>query len=97
MMIHPRDYRHHHHRCAMHGRALAVGSLLLLLGQTSVSTVSGADTIATLDIDETTIAAGIEHSCAIHTHSYNDVGGRVLCWGSDYGGQSSPPSVGSII
>lgn len=46
-----------------------------------------------LDIDETTIAAGIEHSCAIHTDSYNDVGGRVICWGSDHGGQSSPPAV----
>lgn len=47
--------------------------------------------ITPLDIDETSIAAGVEHSCAIYTKSYNDVGGRVLCWGSNSGGQSSPP------
>ncbi|KAG1697351.1 hypothetical protein DVH05_016633 [Phytophthora capsici] len=50
-----------------------------------------ADSIVPLDIDETSIAAGIEHSCAIHTQSYDDVGGRVVCWGVDNGGQSSPP------
>lgn len=47
--------------------------------------------ISPLDIDETSIAAGVEHSCAIYTKSYSDVGGRVLCWGLNNGGQSSPP------
>lgn len=50
--------------------------------------------ITPLDIDETTIAAGIEHSCAIYTPSYDDVGGRVLCWGVNNVGQSDPPAVG---
>ncbi|KAH7460790.1 hypothetical protein PRIC1_006161 [Phytophthora ramorum] len=49
------------------------------------------DVIVPLDIDETSIAAGIEHSCAIQTQSYEDVGGRVVCWGVNNGGQSSPP------
>lgn len=49
--------------------------------------------ITPLDIDETTIAAGIEHSCAIYTPSYDDVGGRVLCWGVNNVGQSDPPAV----
>ncbi|KAG6594342.1 Regulator of chromosome condensation 1/beta-lactamase-inhibitor protein II [Phytophthora cinnamomi] len=49
------------------------------------------DVIVPLDIDETSIAAGIEHSCAIRTQSYQDVGGRVVCWGVNNGGQSSPP------
>lgn len=64
--------------------------LLLLL---PLADAGSEANVAPLDMDETTIAAGVEHSCAIHTQSYNDVGGRVLCWGSDYGGQSSPPEV----
>lgn len=75
-------------------------SLLLLhiLLSTSAAETSGvADhltipaLIVPLDIDETSIAAGIEHSCAIHTQSYEDVGGRVVCWGANNGGQSLPP------
>jgi hypothetical protein len=65
------------------------GCVTLLLPLVEAST----EGVVPLDIDETTIAAGIEHSCAIHTDSYNDVGGRVICWGSDHGGQSSPPAV----
>ncbi|ETK73155.1 hypothetical protein L915_19893 [Phytophthora nicotianae] len=49
------------------------------------------DVIVPLDIDETSIAAGVEHSCAIQTQSFEDVGGRVVCWGVNNGGQSSPP------
>lgn len=82
------------HRRRMRVLAAAAGtagclSLLLPPGEVAV------EAVVPLDIDETSIAAGIEHSCAIHTDSYNDVGGRVLCWDSDYGGQSSPPSVRS--
>ncbi|RLN80460.1 hypothetical protein BBJ28_00001318 [Nothophytophthora sp. Chile5] len=55
------------------------------------------DVIVPLDIDETSIAAGIEHSCAIQTQSFDDVGGRVVCWGVDNGGQSSPPSMDKTV
>jgi hypothetical protein len=52
-----------------------------------------AEEIKPFEIDETSIAAGIEHSCAIHTHAMSDVGGRVHCWGENTGGQSSAPDV----
>ncbi|GMG16224.1 unnamed protein product [Phytophthora fragariaefolia] len=71
---------------------------LLLLGcvwgRLAVAAATAADlpdAVVPLDIDETSIAAGIEHSCAIRTQSYEDVGGRVVCWGVNNGGQSSPP------
>nr|AIG56211.1 secreted protein [Achlya hypogyna] len=44
-----------------------------------------------LDIDDTTVSAGIGHTCAIHSVSAADFGGKVLCWGEDMLGQSSPP------
>ena len=44
-------------------------------------------------IDDTSISTGIEHTCAVHLLSEADFGGRVLCWGSNGQGQSSPPKV----
>ena len=43
------------------------------------------------DIDETVISAGASHTCAIQDSDEHDVGGPVVCWGSDAAGQSSPP------
>lgn len=42
-------------------------------------------------IDDSSITTGIEHSCALDLLSDNDIGGRVVCWGSNGRGQSSPP------
>ncbi|CEG47012.1 Regulator of chromosome condensation 1/beta-lactamase-inhibitor protein II [Plasmopara halstedii] len=58
----------------------------------AVEDLATSAVFVSLDIDETSIAAGIEHSCAIYTQSYDDVGGRVVCWGVNNGGQSSPPA-----
>jgi hypothetical protein len=52
-----------------------------------------ADDIEHLDIDDTTVSAGIEHSCAIHSISAADFGGKVLCWGENSKGQADPPKV----
>lgn len=57
----------------------------------SVSDALEPSPLSPLDLDETSVAAGVDHSCAIHTASYSDVGGRVLCWGLNSGGQSSAP------
>ena len=43
------------------------------------------------DIDETVISAGASHTCAIADSDEHEVGGPVVCWGSDNAGQSSPP------
>ncbi|KAF0744342.1 hypothetical protein Ae201684_000830 [Aphanomyces euteiches] len=46
-----------------------------------------------VDIDDTTVSAGIEHTCAIHSVSKVDFGGKVICWGDNTLGQGSPPDV----
>ncbi|TMW65433.1 hypothetical protein Poli38472_008075 [Pythium oligandrum] len=71
--------------------AALYGALLLCIWGASASEDSVVTVITPLDIDETSIAAGIEHSCAIHTDSLSDVGGRVYCWGGNNGGQSQAP------
>nr|CCA22321.1 conserved hypothetical protein [Albugo laibachii Nc14] len=43
-------------------------------------------------LDEVSIAAGIEHSCAIYLRSKHNVAGRVICWGDNQGGQCSAPA-----
>ncbi|ETV86513.1 hypothetical protein H257_01690 [Aphanomyces astaci] len=60
---------------------------------TAASPSGGVAVIAHLDIDDTTVSAGIEHSCAIHSVSTVDFGGKVVCWGDNTFGQSSPPDV----
>ena len=42
------------------------------------------------DIDETSVSAGFQHTCAIQDDG-REFGGRVVCWGSDSHGQASPP------
>nr|AIG55472.1 secreted protein [Thraustotheca clavata] len=49
------------------------------------------DVIEHVDIDDTTVSAGIEHSCAIHSVSAADFGGKVICWGSNSMGQAEAP------
>ncbi|DAZ95155.1 TPA: hypothetical protein N0F65_009864 [Lagenidium giganteum] len=71
---------------------LVLGASLYAYASVDVAASKEDVVVKPLDIDETSIAAGIEHSCAIHTQSYDDVGGKVLCWGDDNAGQSSPPS-----
>ncbi|CCI45278.1 unnamed protein product [Albugo candida] len=43
-------------------------------------------------LDEISIAAGVEHSCAIYLPSNQNVAGRVVCWGDNQGGQCSAPA-----
>ncbi|RHY89303.1 hypothetical protein DYB37_002205 [Aphanomyces astaci] len=61
---------------------------------TAVSPSGGGAVIEHVDIDDTTVSAGIEHSCAIHSVSTVDFGGKVVCWGDNTFGQSSPPDAG---
>ncbi|EQC31084.1 hypothetical protein SDRG_11269 [Saprolegnia diclina VS20] len=55
--------------------------------------VAGDDeeVVAHVDIDDTTVSTGSSHTCAIHSVSAADFGGKVLCWGDDSMGQASPP------
>jgi len=43
-----------------------------------------------LDVDETSLSAGFEHTCAIEQSSRSLFGGRVVCWGDNGKGQSAP-------
>ncbi|ETW04783.1 hypothetical protein H310_03922 [Aphanomyces invadans] len=61
--------------------------------QARAEAMASSGVIDHVDIDDTTVSAGIEHTCAIHSVSTVDFGGKVVCWGDNTLGQSSPPDV----
>jgi hypothetical protein len=44
------------------------------------------------DIDETSLASGDQHTCAIED-SGREIGGKAVCWGANSHGQATPPAV----